>query len=352
MTHSNILRLTPLLLAACVASAVAEPADAPAAPGQPGPVSAAGTEAPFELLGAVLTGNPSDIDRSSEGAAAPQPQRAPDKKVSRTTPLADMPAGLGFDAGANSPNAERVVFQRAPIRIVLPLARERLITFPGPIALHVPDGFESLVQSQIIERTAYLKPLAPFGSLRVVAEDLTTGRQIPIDLVVDAKTKTALGPVDVMVAGSVASSGASAGATGDETANANTARAGARSEPPALDMVGLTRFAAQSLYAPKRLLPAIPGVKQLPVASTPVEGLYRGWRVQTTPIGAWRSGQLYVTALLFTNQGPQPIDIDLQEMRGRWLAASAQHTRLLASGSDWSTTTVYLVCDRPFEACR
>ncbi|MBW8833508.1 MAG: DUF3438 family protein, partial [Burkholderiales bacterium] len=46
------------------------------------------------------------------------------------------------------------------------------------------------------------------------------------------------------------------------------------------------------------------------------------------------------------------MDIDLQEMRGRWLAATAQHSRLLAAGSDWDTTTVYLVCDRPFDACR
>ena len=69
-------------------------------------------------------------------------------------------------------------------------------------------------------------------------------------------------------------------------------------------------------------------------------------------IGAWRSGQLYVTAVRFTNQGTNPLDIDLQEMRGQWLAATAQHTRLLAAGSPWATTTVYLVCDRPFDACR
>lgn len=348
------LRLSAMLLAIVVASgAIGAPAGAPAQRTTADPASA-GVRTTPELLGALPgTESPTDTERDTDvavvaPAATPRAASAPlqrpsDQKTPRATALADMPAGLGFDAGPDAADTERVMFQRAPVRIVLPVNRERLITFPGPVAFHAPEGFETLVQSQIIERTAYLKPLAPFGTLRVVAEDLATGRLIPIDLVADAKTRTALRPVEVMVAGQ-----ASSGSTADTSSNVSNPPPAS----PALDMVGLTRFAAQSLYAPRRLAPAAPGVKQLPIAASPVEGLYRGWRVQTTPIGAWRSGQLYVTALRFSNEGQQPIDIDLQEMRGRWLAATAQHTRLLAAGSDWSTTTVYLVCDRPFEACR
>jgi len=291
---------------------------------------------------------PTGMVRGAPAASNGAPTRAASSASGRTTALGDMPAGLGFD-NADAVDAEHVVFQRAPVRIVLPLKRERLITFPGTVALHAPEGFESLVQSQIIERTAYVTALSEFGSLRVVAEDLNTGRQIPIDLVVDANTKTALRPIDVIVP-SLNANGSAADDTGAPGARP------ARTEPPTLDMVALTRHAALSLYAPRRLVPAAPGVKQLPIATVPVEGIYRGnsrgWRVQTTPIGAWRSGQLYVTAVRFTNQGQQALDIDLQEMRGHWLAATAQHTRLLAAGSDWDTTTVYLVCDRPFEACR
>ena len=352
--NSLPLRLPALLLAVWIATgATAAPSGEPA-PSAPADPTRAGVKTTPNVLGAIPgTVQTTDIEPAGDAsstmsavatpatrAAAPA-QRPGDKKPPRATALTDMPAGLGFGDGVEASDTERVVFQRAPVRIVLPVNRERLITFPGPVAFHAPEGFETLVQSQIIERTAYLKPLAPFGTLRVVAEDLATGRQIPIDLVADVKGKTALRPVEVMVPGQASGGSASAG---DAAPGASSA--------PALDMVGLTRFAAQSLYAPRRLLPAAPGVKQLPIASTPVEGLYRGWHVQTTPIGAWRSGQLYVTALRFTNQGQQPLDIDLQEVRGHWLAATAQHTRLLAAGSDWSTTTVYLVCDRPFEACR
>lgn len=296
------------------------------------------TESTQEILGAIPGAGPAaPVGPSKTGAAGPGPSQ---KKSIRPTPLPGMPSGLGFEAGptagpTDNEDAERVVFQRAPIRVALSVNQERLVTFPGPIAFRAPEGFEGLVQTQIIDRTAYLKAIAPFGSIRVVAEDLGTGRQIPIDLVSDSTTTVVKRPVEVMVPAQMSSDTAVAG-----------------NETKTLDMVGLTRYAAQSLYAPRRLVPAVPGVKQLPIASVPVEGLYRGWRVQTTPIGAWRSGQLYVTAVRFTNQGQQPLDIDLQEMRGRWLAATAQHTRLLAAGSDWSTTTVYLVCDRPFDACR
>jgi integrating conjugative element protein (TIGR03749 family) len=235
------------------------------------------------------------------------------------------------------PDTERVVYQLAPVRIPLPIGRERTVSLPGPFALHAPEGFDALVRSQIIERTAYLKGLAPFGSVRVVAEDLVTGRQIPMDLVSVPDDGSPQRPMEVF-----------APVHRQEGASGNAGDPGA----PPLDMVALTRHAAQSLYAPRRLIPSTPAVRQVPVNPKPVDGLYRGWRVETVPIGAWRSGDLYVTAVRFTNTGDQAVDLDLQEVRGRWLAATAQHTRLLASDPAWRTTTVYLVCDRPFDACR
>jgi integrating conjugative element protein (TIGR03749 family) len=262
-----------------------------------------------------------------------------------------MPQGLGYDGGAAEPlqDAERVVYQRAaPVRVVMAVGVERLVTFPSAVAFRTPEGFDQMVQMQIIERTAYLRPLAAFQSLRVVAEDLTTGRQIPIDLVADARTSKALAtrPMEVVVP---SASRVVAGAEAGQEAQPARTRA---PEVPALDMVGLTRYAAQSLYAPRRLIPTVPGVQQVPVTAAPVEGLYRGWKLETTPIAAWRSGSLYVTAVRFTNLDAQVHDIDLQDLRGQWMAATSQHTRLLAGGSDWDTTTVYLVCERPFEACR
>jgi integrating conjugative element protein (TIGR03749 family) len=323
--------------------------------------TAPGLSAQARQAGVVQVGAPA-VSNTSAPVVAPSNVARPNvatkaRPAAKPTELADMPAGLGFDTGDS---IERIVFQRSPIRVVLTLGKERMVTFPSTVAFHSPEGFEGLVQSQIIERTAYLTALAPFGNLRVVAEDLTTGRLIPIDFVVSANPKAALPQVEVLLskrnaspsAAAAGAATATAGRPGDE---AGVAMPEPAPEPAPLDMVALTRYASQALYAPRRLIPSAPGVRQMPIATVPVAGLYRGATgasVQTTPIGSWRSGQLYVTAVRLTNQSAQTLDIDLQELRGQWIAASAQHTRLLARGSDWDTTAVYLVSDRPFEASR
>jgi integrating conjugative element protein (TIGR03749 family) len=298
------------------------------------PVAATSSASATSGMPAARNGAPSLPPLARSAKAAPRTAARP----ARPTAPVDVPAG-----SSDGLDPEHVVYRRAPVRIELPVGRERIVTFPSTVALRTPEGFDALVRSQIIERSAYVTALAPFAGLRVVAEDLETGRQIPVDLMApDVQASAPLRPIDVIVPGLPSDSGAADGA----------APAEGRSEAATLDMVALTRYAAQSLYAPRRLVPATAGVRPLPVAALPVEGLYRGGRIQMTPIGAWRSGSLYLTAVRATNRSERAQDLDLQELRGHWLAATAQHTRLLGVGSDSDTTTLYLVCDRPFEACR
>jgi integrating conjugative element protein (TIGR03749 family) len=264
----------------------------------------------------------------------------------------ELPSGLGFD-NAPIPDSERLVYQRVPLKVGLVVNRERLIGFPAIVALRAPEGFEALAQTQIIDRTVYIKALAPFNAIRVIAEEIHSGRKIPIDLTAeDVKATSAAQPkpLEVVVVGTN-TTGPQPGQTVPAPDNRPTAAREAA--PAALDMVALTRHAAQSLYAPTRLAPQSPGIAQVSVSATPVQGLYRGWRIETTPIGSWRSGQLTVTAVRFRNRAANAQDLDLQEIRGSWLAATAQHQRLLGADTPWDTTVVYLVCDKPnFEACR
>ncbi len=275
-------------------------------------------------------------------AAAPQPRPA----APAPTALADMPKGLGFEgaakaeAEAESGPVERITYKRSPVTVNLATKQERSVTFPVPVALHVPEGFESVVRAQVNDRTVYLTPLAPFGLVRIAAEDLQSGRQFMLDLV-ESPPGLKSNALEIIVA-----------ASDQPRAVQEPATRSSSEQAPPLDMVALTRYAAQALYAPKRLAPAAGSVRQVPVATKPVEGLYRGWNLETVPMGAWRSGQLFVTAVRFTNLSGQPLDLDMRELRGQWLAATPQHSRLLPAGTDWSTSTVYLVCERAFEACR
>ena len=277
---------------------------------------------------------------ASSSAATPSARRT----VAATTPTkAQGPAPKSVAISASPQTSiEHVTFNRRPVRIALPVDRERLITFPSAVALHAPAGHEGTLRLEIIGRTVYATALAPFGSMRVIAEDIENGGvQIPMDFVADGTTAVASEELEVHLPSTRAtgSGGAVSGASAPSTANDSA------------DMVTLTRHAARTLYAPRRLVPVDASIRQIAVATHPVAGLYRGARVQTMPVGAWRSGDLYLTAVRITNQEKTALELQLDELRGQWIAATSQHGRLGPAGDETDTSVLYLVCDRPFEAC-
>lgn len=254
------------------------------------------------------------------------------------------------DSGTNPTNwTERIQFDRAPVKVSLPVSIERLVTFPNPVALHVPAGSEGVLWTQVMERTAYIRALGPLEGLRVVAEDLVTGQMVPLDFFATESQGPSTRELEIFYKSTAAQqSGTGAGKKqpGEDAAD------GADGDEPSLDMVALTRYAAQYMYSPKRLIPSAPGVYPVPIQPTAISGLIRGQRVSAVPMGQWRSGSLYVTAVRVTNLERITLDLDLDQVRGTWIAATPQHRRLLAAGTDWDSTTLYLVCSGSFETCK
>ena len=113
--------------------------------------------------------------------------------------------------------------------------------------------------------------------------------------------------------------------------------------------VTLTRFAAQQLYAPARLLNELPGVVRVPVKREPV-ALVRGAAFEAVPLIAWRAGDRFVTAVTLTNTTRYPQILDPRTLRGDWFTATFQHNRVHAPGSEADRTVVYLISARPFAA--
>jgi hypothetical protein len=174
-------------------------------------------------------------------------------------------------ATARAGGAERAVFAREPVRVALPIGRERMITLPAPAALHVPTDIESVARLEIIDRTLYATALVPFTPLRIVAELIDSGQQIPMDLVANEGTASASGELQVSVlepgSGTVTDGPAVKAAAGTAATNAESSQA---AQPQAADMVQLTRHAARQLYAPRRLAWSTPGVYQVAVSTVPV----------------------------------------------------------------------------------
>jgi integrating conjugative element protein (TIGR03749 family) len=92
----------------------------------------------------------------------------------------------------------------------------------------------------------------------------------------------------------------------------------------------LTRYAAQSLYAPLRTVESLPGVRRVPLKlRTELPTLLPTENVSSTPIAAWRLGDYWVTAVKLRNRGSETVQLDPRRLQAKLFAAAFS---MLSSG--------------------
>jgi len=268
--------------------------------------------------------------------AAPAPQHKVAADARRPTQGVPAVESTRQETGAT----ERLVWDKTPLQVALGIGtdRERSITFPAQMHIGVPQEVAQALRVQTVGRTSYVTALAPFPRTRVIAEDRTSGSVILLDLSAAVNNSSTL-PVTVVVPSVAEPRPQGRHADDDEQ------------ETP-VDMVTLTRFAAQQMYAPRRLTGAHAAIRRVLVDGSPLDDLYAGGGVRGVPAAQWRGDGFYVTAVVLQNLRAQPVELNPLEVRGRWRAITFQHGRLLGKGTEADTTVVYLVCERPFDSCR
>ncbi len=233
---------------------------------------------------------------------------------------------------------ERVVWDRTPLGITLPVNQERQVTFPAPVEVGMPAGLTDVIRTQVVGSTVYWLARKDFSPQRIQVRETATGQVYLVDL--SARASASAAPMII--------SQASASAIPATASDAASGDAPKHEATPAYDYAALTRFAAQSLYAPRRLVPSLPGIYRTPVDERPID-LVRGEAILANPLIAWRSGNLHITAVRLRNQGHSAVILDPRRLRGLWVAATFQHARLLPGGNEADTTVVYLISSKPFE---
>ena len=233
-------------------------------------------------------------------------------------------------SGAESMPPQRIQWQKTPIAITLSVGEERIVHFRAPVSVGIPATLESVLRTQTVNGTVYWMAQAVFGSSRVMVREIEGGQTYLFDLSADTNAEQSA-TIIVLV---------------DETTEAES-RLAETGEGARHGYVSLTRYAAQQLYAPMRLLSSVPGIVRAPVQQHSV-ALLRGNGVAAKPLAAWRAGHLYVTAAKLTNRLAKAQTLDPRTLRGAWLSAAFQHSRLLPAGSDADTTAVYLISAQPF----
>tara|TARA_R100001480_G_scaffold36013_7_gene48485 strand:+ start:91 stop:921 length:831 start_codon:yes stop_codon:yes gene_type:complete len=246
------------------------------------------------------------------------------------------------DVASNVP--ERVVWNKAPIAIPLVVGEERLVHFPDSVSIGLPQSLTPLLRSQSINGTLYLLARQAFESTRVMVRSETDGPIYVLDISATpgGVDSGSLPDVQVLLQASQKPPQDLSQDTGADQWTSDK-----RSQ--SLGYAALTRYAAQQLYAPTRLIPQQPGVVAIPMNPEPVD-LVVGGKIEAVPVAAWKAGLRYVTAVKLINRTQSPVVLDPRELRGSWLAATFQHNRLLPAGSEADTTAVYLVSDRRFDA--
>lgn len=230
--------------------------------------------------------------------------------------------------------AEEVIeWRNVPVSIVLTVGEERVLAFPDHVEVGVPSTLTGLaLRIQSTGGTVLWLARQPFPTQRIQVRLLTTGHVMLFDVTaVSAASGGSAEPVRVVFPDS-ALLGASEGS------------AAASSLTP----VTLTRFAAQQLYAPERVLRDIPGLRRVPMGVPASIELYRHESIAAQPLASWQGGGYYITAVKLTNLAYERILLDPRELRGHFVTATFQHNSLGPRGAASDVTCVYLVTDRPF----
>ncbi len=235
---------------------------------------------------------------------------------------------------------ERIVWTKHPIQLTLPVGNERLVSFPHPVRVGIPMALSGKLTTQSLNGTVYWTANESFDRIRLQIQSTTDNQLYLIDLSASKDAETS----DVAIVLPTTQPTPVADQASPTPHNASRPK----HRNSRLDYLTLTRFAAQQLYAPQRLLTADPSIHRVRVSQTPTTQLIRGETIDATPIAAWRKGRLHVTAIRLKNLAQSTTILDPRDIRGRWQAATVQHATLKANGNCDDTTALYLISDHPY----
>lgn len=228
-------------------------------------------------------------------------------------------------------------WERLPLSIPLVVGHERVIFVDRNVRIGVPASLEDRLRVQSAGGAIYLRASEPIEPTRLQLQDAETGALILLD--VSAQPGDApLEPVRIVEGESPATR---YGDTSEERPLPAATPRPARETPVP---VVLTRYAAQSLYAPLRTVEPVNGISRVNLRRDLVlDTLLPTLPVRARALAAWRLEDQWVTAVRLTNTAAYWIDLDPRALQGDFVAATFQHPDLGPAGDSRDTTVVYLV---------
>lgn len=224
-------------------------------------------------------------------------------------------------------------WERLPLAVPLQVGQERVVFIERNMRVGLPASLQGKLRVQSAGGTLYLLASESIAPSRLHLQDADDGTLILLDIAAEpAKAnEPPLEPVRIVEAERPA------------LHDADNIPA-PRPAPPTLLPVALTRYAAQSLYAPLRTVEAVPGLSAVPLRDdlmldTLIPELPLAYRA----LAAWRLEDLWVTAVRLRNTSSRWLTLDPRRLQGDFVAATFQHPDLSPKGEASDTSVLYLV---------
>lgn len=231
-------------------------------------------------------------------------------------------------------------WDRKPLPVALQVQKERIIFMDKNVKVGYPAELDGKLRIQSTGGAVYLKALETFPSTRIEFRDVTTGEIFLFDLVAALKVANPEEAIRVVFDGTVEKQSFST----NRDDNSDLPISNSRPQLPV--PAALTRYAAQSLYAPLHAVESLEGVRRvahrLPKKITT---LLPAYSIEATPLISWQLDEYVVTAIRLQNKGNNQITLDPRELQGQFYAATFQHNWLGGYGGNEDTTTLYLVTE-------
>ena len=233
-----------------------------------------------------------------------------------------------------------------PIKLALVVGQEVQLTFEQPLGrLGTPGSIKDKLQTQLIDQRLWLKATKTFKPTRLLVR--SEQGELSVFLLSASATAAEQTIQAYPIKYTIITEAKLPDQNNSHQQNPNT--------KPALSYVDLTRFAAQSLYAPKRLIKNI-NLIRIPINTKQAVRLFTcstaltcNGNVLAHPIATWQSPRFYISAVLLKNTTQQQIVLDPRDLLGTWKAATFHFNRLGKANSPEDTSVVYLVSSSPFE---
>jgi integrating conjugative element protein (TIGR03749 family) len=216
--------------------------------------------------------------------------------------------------------------------VELIVGQERIVFVERNVRVGIPSELREHLRVQSAAGALYLEADAPINTTRVQLQDTSTGELILLDVSAQpaAADQLPLEPLHIDVTKKPAQdSGVDSPAT-EETR---------RTPVP----VVLTRYAAQSLYAPLRTIDSVHAITPVPLRPHRLTGLLPNLPISAEVLASWRLDDFWVTAVMLTNTDTRSLVLDPRDLQGNLFAATFQHRNLGAAGDPTDTSVVYLV---------